>query len=139
MNVTVELTKMECGCCSGVYAISERFREKCYEEGKSWTCPYCKVGWGYENNNSLKIKNEKTIAALRKENKDLKDQLSRPAVTERDLPERLLELRLGEGYTQKQLAEELGISASDISRKENGWSTSDRVTEILAEWVNENA
>jgi hypothetical protein len=47
----VELSQIDCGSCGGVYAINERYREKQYQDGGSWTCPYCKCGWGYSNNN----------------------------------------------------------------------------------------
>lgn len=47
MTTTVELTQIVCGNCGGVYAISDRFHTKCRANGESWTCPYCKVGWGY--------------------------------------------------------------------------------------------
>ncbi len=55
----VELAQIDCGCCGGTYAINERYRLKQYEEGGSWTCPYCKVGWGYSNNNeNAKLKRQ---------------------------------------------------------------------------------
>lgn len=51
MTVEVELAQISCGCCGGTYAINERFRKKCHEDGTGWTCPYCKTSWGYFNNN----------------------------------------------------------------------------------------
>jgi hypothetical protein len=48
---TISLTKIDCGMCGASYAINERFRQKCEQEGHSWTCPYCKCVWGYTNNN----------------------------------------------------------------------------------------
>lgn len=47
----VTLTQINCGECGGTYAINERYRQQQYEKGGSWTCPYCKCGWGYSNNN----------------------------------------------------------------------------------------
>lgn len=44
----VELTTINCGVCGGTYAINERYRRHKYENNGSWTCPYCKTGWGYE-------------------------------------------------------------------------------------------
>lgn len=51
LNEPVELTVINCGECAGTYAINERYREQQYQKGGSWTCPYCKAGWGYSNNN----------------------------------------------------------------------------------------
>lgn len=48
---TVTLTKIDCGSCGATYAINERYREKKWEEGGSWRCPYCHCWWGYGNNN----------------------------------------------------------------------------------------
>lgn len=50
-DVCIALTTINCGKCGGTYAINERYRQKCYEKGDCWNCPYCKVGWGYANNN----------------------------------------------------------------------------------------
>ena len=47
MEVTAQLSKVQCGECGGVYAISERFRRQKQEHGGYWTCPYCKRSWGY--------------------------------------------------------------------------------------------
>ena len=47
----VELTAINCGECGGTYAINERYRRQQYEKSGSWTCPYCKCGWGYSTNN----------------------------------------------------------------------------------------
>lgn len=49
LQVNVELYTVNCGCCGGVYAINEGYRVKQYEKGGVWTCPYCKVSWGYSN------------------------------------------------------------------------------------------
>lgn len=47
VTLPVVLTTIDCGRCGGTYAINERYREKQAETGGSWTCPYCKTGWGY--------------------------------------------------------------------------------------------
>ena len=47
MEVTVVLTRVQCGECCGVYAISDRYYKKKQELGGFWTCPYCKCGWGF--------------------------------------------------------------------------------------------
>ena len=43
----VQLTTIDCGQCGATYAINERYRRQCEEEGKIWHCPYCQIGWGY--------------------------------------------------------------------------------------------
>jgi hypothetical protein len=68
VQVDVELHTVNCGCCGGVYAINERYRQKQYQDGGSWTCPYCKVSWGYANNNeNAKLKQELAAEKERKE------------------------------------------------------------------------
>lgn len=62
MTVVETLTKISCGECGGVYAIGERYRQQCHTEGTCWTCPYCKISWGYANNSEnarLKDENER--------------------------------------------------------------------------------
>lgn len=59
ISFEVTLTEINCGECGGTYAINERYRQQQYEKGGSWNCPYCKVGWGYsENNENSKLKKE---------------------------------------------------------------------------------
>jgi hypothetical protein len=50
-QTVVQLTQINCGECGGTYAINERYREQQYQKGGTWTCPYCKVGWGYSHDN----------------------------------------------------------------------------------------
>lgn len=45
-----KLTTIDCGSCGGTYAISESFRQEKHNVGGSWTCPYCRCGWGYSGN-----------------------------------------------------------------------------------------
>jgi len=47
MEVTTVLTKIHCGKCGGVYAISERYERQKQMNGGFWTCPYCKCSYGY--------------------------------------------------------------------------------------------
>lgn len=47
ITVETDLDTISCGACGGVYAIQTHFRQRCQQEGKTWTCPYCKTGWGY--------------------------------------------------------------------------------------------
>lgn len=66
--VVVTLADINCGCRGGTYAINERFRQQCWQEGKSWTCPYCKTGWGYSNNNeNARLKRELEAEKRRKD------------------------------------------------------------------------
>lgn len=55
INVAVELTEINCGECGGTYAINEKYRKTKYENGGTWNCPYCQVGWGYSKNNENSI------------------------------------------------------------------------------------
>lgn len=57
--VNTELTTINCGVCGGIYAIQERFRDKCHEDGTGWHCPYCQKSWGYfKDNKNAKLKRE---------------------------------------------------------------------------------
>lgn len=47
ITMPVELTQIDCGNCGGTYAINERYRQKQQDNCGTWTCPYCKCGWGY--------------------------------------------------------------------------------------------
>ena len=52
MEVTTVLTKIQCGQCGGVYALSERYVNRKRELSGSWNCPYCKTSWGWSLSNS---------------------------------------------------------------------------------------
>lgn len=55
--VSVQLTSMVCGRCSGTYAIAEDFRSLCHEDGKRrWHCPYCQADWGYNESDNDRLK-----------------------------------------------------------------------------------
>lgn len=59
IHVTVELTEINCGQCGGTYAINERKRAKCNEDGTGWHCPYCQTDWGYfKNGENARLKRE---------------------------------------------------------------------------------
>lgn len=47
LNLDVEFHVVNCGECGGTYAINARYARQKKEDGGSWTCPYCKVGWGF--------------------------------------------------------------------------------------------
>ena len=70
VELGVAFTQIDCGSCGGSYAINERYHDHCQERGKSWTCPYCKCGWGYSNKGLLaeeKERHQKTLARLNTE------------------------------------------------------------------------
>jgi len=68
IQVTVELTEINCGECGGTYAINERYRLQKYQRGESWTCPYCRTGWGYAGNSeNEKLRRELAAEKQRKE------------------------------------------------------------------------
>lgn len=78
----VTLTTISCGKCGGVYAINERLRQKCEQEGDGWHCPYCQVSWGYfANNENLRLKREleaaKKSAELERKRKEWAEQEAR--------------------------------------------------------------
>lgn len=60
ITVNVELTQISCGCCGGVYALNERFRQEAFEKGKiaAWHCPYCQASWGYGESEAHKLKKQ---------------------------------------------------------------------------------
>lgn len=62
----VTLTVINCGKCAATYAINERFREKCLQDGTGWHCPYCEVAWGYFGNSEAKRLKEQAEAAERR-------------------------------------------------------------------------
>jgi len=66
----VPLTTIHCGRCAGTYAIDERYRTQCEHEGRMWHCPYCEIGWGYNEGENARLKRELTEAkslALRRQ------------------------------------------------------------------------
>lgn len=68
IQVTVELTEINCGECGGTYAINERYRQQKYQKGETWNCPYCRTGWGYSGNSeNAKLKRELEDERKRKE------------------------------------------------------------------------
>lgn len=68
LEVQVTLTEISCGSCGGTYAINEKYRQTQYEQGGTWTCPYCQRGWGYAGNSeNSKLKRELAAEKERKE------------------------------------------------------------------------
>lgn len=53
-----QLITIDCKC-GGVYAIQDRHYENCRQNGLSWSCPYCKTGWGFfGNSENSRLKRE---------------------------------------------------------------------------------
>lgn len=80
VSFNVKLAVISCGSCGGTYAINEHFRQQCWEQGSSWTCPYCKCGWGYSNDNEnarLKKKVEELQANQARTLSRLNEEVSR--------------------------------------------------------------
>lgn len=55
---TTTLTTINCGCCGGTYAISEKYRHNKEEQGGFWHCPYCQTDWGYAESENQKLRRE---------------------------------------------------------------------------------
>lgn len=68
INLDVEFLVVTCGECGGTYGIASRYAQQKKDEGGSWHCPYCQVGWGY---------GETTLDRLMKEKRELKLKLER--------------------------------------------------------------
>jgi DNA-directed RNA polymerase subunit RPC12/RpoP len=86
IQVQVELTEINCGECGGTYAINERYRQQKHQKGESWSCPYCRVYWGYSGNSEneklrreLAAEKQRKEAALARENEEraAKEKLER--------------------------------------------------------------
>lgn len=75
LSLPVQLESVDCGCCGGTYAINQAYKSKAYQDGLSWTCPYCKAGWGYSGqseNAKLKkqLEAEKVAREAERQRKD---------------------------------------------------------------------
>ncbi len=58
VTYTSDLHIINCGICGGTYALSKRYVGIKREQGGSWTCPYCKTGWGYSESEIDKLKEQ---------------------------------------------------------------------------------
>lgn len=103
--VQVTLTEINCGECGGTYALNERYRTQQYEKGGSWTCPYCKCGWGYSGNSE----NEKLKKQLEQERKSAEFH-KRNAASEREARE----------HTERRLSAQFGENTKLRNRVKNG-------------------
>jgi DNA repair exonuclease SbcCD ATPase subunit len=79
VQLAVTLTEINCGKCGGVYALNERYRRQREENGGSWTCPYCRCGWGYTESIVSKLTKQLEAERVRVQN-----ALSRANEAERD-------------------------------------------------------
>jgi hypothetical protein len=75
--VSVELARIVCGVCAGVYSIEERYRKQKETDAGSWTCPYCKTGWGYSRHESDAAKAKRLEEELAAEQQRRRDEASR--------------------------------------------------------------
>lgn len=73
LQIAVTLHEESCGECGGVYAINNVFRDQCYKKGASWTCPYCKCGWGFSGNSE----NSKLKRSLEEKERELEAERAR--------------------------------------------------------------
>ena len=80
MTFTVELTKMHCKHCGGVYAVSKSWIQERRQSGGSWNCPYCDQTWHYTETDNIRLERE-----LATERQRLADERGRHDVTKRNL------------------------------------------------------
>lgn len=52
ITLGVRMHTVSCSC-GGVYAITEGRRAHAEQHGESWTCPYCRSGWGYHGRGTV--------------------------------------------------------------------------------------
>ena len=63
LQLSAQLVSEDCGKCGGVFAISQAYRTKCYDEGQQmFACPYCKTEWGWTGRGKLQLA-QKALAA----------------------------------------------------------------------------
>ena len=79
VELTVNLTRVSCGECGGVYAINSRYHEQKREQGGFWNCPYCRCGWGFgeSDNDRLKKQLKNTQKQLEWAQQDVKNAENR--------------------------------------------------------------
>ena len=76
-DVSTTLRTISCSC-GGVYAITVAHHQQCRQEGTSWTCPYCRVGWGFVGNSE----NERLKRELEAERERVERERRRAAAAE---------------------------------------------------------
>lgn len=89
LTVEVVLTEINCGECGGTYAINERYRLQQYQKGGCWTCPYCKTGWGYSQDNE----NSKLKQKLEEQIREATRQAERAQRAEQDAAKKTKKLK----------------------------------------------
>lgn len=94
LQLAVSLTSVDCGQCGGTYAINERFRKQCEDDGRSWHCPYCQTGWGFSGNGALQ-KAEKELAAERQRKLDALSRLNEAEAREAKVLRKLKRVQRG--------------------------------------------
>ena len=74
----VGMQEVNCGECGGSYAINLLYYDQCRANSRSWTCPYCKVGWGFSNQKTRAQRLEEELRWERQK-KDLAQQSANEA------------------------------------------------------------
>lgn len=109
MSTTIQvestLTVINCGECGGMYAIGERYYEQCRDHGRSWTCPYCKTGWGFVGRGRVK-----ELEAQVQRERQRRDQAEAEAKRQREAKARV----------ERSLAAQKGVTTRIKNRVHNG-------------------
>ena len=92
--LTVQLTRMDCDNCGGVFSIVEQFRAEKQRAGGWWYCPYCGSHWHYITNQ---------VEELKKEKARLQSKLERKEAYARDLRQEKEALRKSRAAVQGHL------------------------------------
>ena len=58
LTVFVDLEKMTCGNCGGVFALNQRFLEHARKNAGSYHCPYCQTSWGWHESEAQKLRKQ---------------------------------------------------------------------------------
>lgn len=96
----ITLTKIECGNCGGLYAISERFRQNKYDHAGTWHCPYCQCSWGYVKTEAARLREQldaRGVELHRAQQQAANDRMAREAAEKLALKERRKSARAANG------------------------------------------
>ncbi len=77
LTVSTDLRTVECGSCGGVYAVSKRYYQQCYEQGLSWNCPYCQRGCGWAGGQGENKRLKRELENANRGRASLQGQLAR--------------------------------------------------------------
>lgn len=82
----VTLVKAECGNCSGIFAITQSFRDYAYANAGGYSCPYCRTAYKWQETNEDRLKkvlDAKTAELQRAQQQAANDRTARIAAEER--------------------------------------------------------